>query len=331
MGATMRRLATLMALLWPAMAAADAITLEFPLDCGGISCTVQKYYDVDPGPGRLDYACGRLTNDGDTGTDIRVPDLPAMRRGVPVLAVAPGVVRATRDGMDDISVRALGREALAGRDAGNSVAIDHGDGWETQYSHMRKGSIAVRPGEQVAAGQRLGLIGLSGNSEFPHLNFVVRYQGKTLDPFVGVSAFRTCGDARQPLWSAAALAALAYRPTGPLSAGFATARPDAGQARDGAYGATELSTDVPALVFWADVYGVEAGDRQRFRIVAPDGRVVHDNETSIAASNLLWFAFSGLKRPPAGWQPGSYQGTYELNRGGETLLSMTRSVALTSP
>lgn len=324
----LRRSLLTTALLWPAMAAADAISLDFPLDCRATSCTVQKYYDVDPGPGRMDYACGRLTNDGDTGTDIRVPDFPAMRQGVPVLAAAAGTVRATRDGMEDVSVRTLGREALAGRDAGNSVAIDHGGGWETQYSHMRQGSIVVRPGEHVVAGQKLGLIGLSGNTEFPHLNFVVRYQGKTLDPFVGLAAFDACGDARQPLWSPAALAALPYRPTGPLSAGFATARPDAAQARDGAYAAMEVSAATPALVLWADVYGVEAGDRQRFRIVAPDGQVLHDNETPIAASNILWFAFSGLKRPATGWQPGSYQGTYQLSRGTETLLTMTRTVEI---
>lgn len=322
----LRRSLLTTALLWPAMAAADAISLDFPLDCRATSCTVQKYYDVDPGPGRMDYACGRLTNDGDTGTDIRVPDFPAMRQGVPVLAAAAGTVRATRDGMEDVSVRTLGREALAGRDAGNSVAIDHGGGWETQYSHMRQGSIVVRQGEHVVAGQQLGLIGLSGNTEFPHLNFVVRYQGKTLDPFVGLAPFDACGDARQPLWSTAALAALPYRPTGPLSAGFATARPDAAQARDGAYAATEVSAATPALVLWVDVYGVEAGDRQRFRIVAPDGQVLHDNETPIASSNILWFAFSGLKRPATGWQPGSYHGTYQLYRGTETLLTMTRTV-----
>ena len=315
---------------WTSPAAADGIALDFPLDCSSTRCTVQKYYDDDPGPGRMDYACGRLTNDGDTGTDIRVPDFPAMEHGVPVLAAAAGVVRATRDGMDDVSVREIGHTALAGRDAGNSVAIDHGDGWETQYSHMRKGSIAVKPGERVEAGQRLGLIGLSGNTEFPHLNFVVRYQGKTLDPFVGLSEFRACGDARAPLWSPAALAALPYRPTGPLIAGFAVERPGADPARHGAYAAKSLAADAPALVLWADVYGVQAGDRQRFHIVGPDGRTVHENETPIAASNILWFAFSGLKRPPAGWQPGVYQGTYELTRSGEVLVSMTESVEIGS-
>lgn len=314
--------------IWPALAAADAISLEFPLDCAGTRCTVQKYYDVDPGPASMDYACGRLTNDGDSGTDIRVPDFPTMERGVPVLAAAPGVVRATRDGMEDVSVRTIGQEALGGRDAGNSVAIDHGGGWETQYSHMRKGSVAVRKGDTVAAGQVLGKIGLSGNTEFPHLNFVVRFEGKTLDPFVGRAVFNGCGDARAPLWSPVALAALPYRPTGPLIAGFAAQRPDADTARHGGYAATTLPADTPALVLWADVFGVQAGDRQRFRIVGPDGRTVHDNETAIDTSNLLWFAFSGRKRPTEGWPPGTYRGSYELTRDGQALVTLTEQVQI---
>jgi Membrane proteins related to metalloendopeptidases len=324
----MRRIATVLLLVWPALAAATPITLELPLDCSGTRCTVQKYFDVDPGPGRMDYSCGRLTNDGDTATDIRVPDFPTMERGVPVLAAAPGVVRVTRDGMDDVSVRTIGREALGGRDAGNKVVIDHGDGWVTQYSHMRKGSILVKPGQQVEAGQQLGLIGLSGKTEFPHLNFLVHHDGRKLDPFIGLAPFHACGDARQPLWSPAALAALPYRPTGPLIAGFAGERPEADRARHGAYAADRLPADVPALVFWTEVYGVEAGDRQRFRITGPDGRTIHDSDAPIEASNLRWFAFSGLKRPAAGWPPGRYRGTYELTRGGEALVTTTDEVQI---
>lgn len=325
------REAAVLVLLWPALAAAETPTLEFPLDCRKTRCTIQKYYDEDPGPGRMDYACGRLTNDGDTGTDIRIPDFPTMELGVPVLAAAPGVVKATRDGMTDVSVREIGHAALAGRDAGNGVVIDHGDGWETQYSHMRNGSIAVKPGERVAAGQKLGLIGLSGNTEFPHLNFVVRYQGKTLDPFVGPVAFNSCNDPRAPLWSPAALAAMPYQPTGPLIAGFAGVRPEADAARHGAYNAPQLAFDVPLLVFWADIYGAQEGDVQRFRIVGPDGQVVHESENPIETGNILWFAFSGRKRPPEGWPLGVYHGSYELLRGKQTVVSMQETVQITGP
>jgi hypothetical protein len=157
------RLAFVLLLVFAAARSVAAVELGLPVDCTpGRDCFIQNYVDNDPGPGRRDYACGPLSYDGHVGTDFRVPDRAAMLRGVAVVAAAPGVVRATRDGMADISIRETGREAVAGREAGNSVLIDHGDGWETQYSHLRRDSVRVHPGDRVKAGAVLGLIGLSG-------------------------------------------------------------------------------------------------------------------------------------------------------------------------
>ena len=148
---------------------------------------MQNFFDHDPGPDRRDYACGRLSYDGHSGTDFRVADVPAMMRGVTVVAAAPGTVKAVRDGMADIRLAEIGREALKGREAGNGVVIDHGDGWETQYSHLRKGSTLVRPGQTVEAGTPLGRIGMSGQAEFPHVDFAVRHDGQEIDPFTGTA------------------------------------------------------------------------------------------------------------------------------------------------
>src|SRR3546814_7279083 len=65
---------------------------------------------------------------------------------------------------------------------GNWVAVRHGDGWVTTYAHMLKGSVAVRAGQRVARGDRLGLVGLSGNTDFPHLHFAVTLGNRLLDP-----------------------------------------------------------------------------------------------------------------------------------------------------
>ncbi|HEY0836688.1 MAG TPA: M23 family metallopeptidase, partial [Azospirillum sp.] len=211
-------------LLWSharAQTAGATPTFRLPIACTpGADCWVQNYVDEDPGPDRADYTCGRLSYDGHKGTDFRLADYPALERGVPVLAAAPGVVRAVRDGMEDVNIRKIGRDALKGREAGNSVAVMHGDGWETQYAHMKRGSVAVKPGDRVEAGQKLGLVGLSGNTEFPHVHFEVRHHGKTVDPFVGVAEAPRCGGPRAPLWAAEVEPALAYRPTAGLSAGF---------------------------------------------------------------------------------------------------------------
>ncbi len=147
----------------PAAAAADAVSapiLELPVAGQiGALCVVQNYVDQDPGPGGRDHTCGSLTYDGHKGTDIRVPGRPEMAAGVAVLAAAPGVVRARRDGEADRAA------SQAGPEAGNAVVLDHGGGWESQYSHLRQGSVAVATGQRVAAGSRLGLFGWSGRAE----------------------------------------------------------------------------------------------------------------------------------------------------------------------
>ncbi|MEM7226509.1 MAG: M23 family metallopeptidase [Pseudomonadota bacterium] len=309
-------------------AAAEQIRFELPVDCQiGEYCTIQNFFDHDQGPGRLDYTCGRLSYDGHKGTDFRVPNLPARARGVPVVAAAPGTVLRVRDGMEDVSVKEIGRDALGGRDAGNGVVIDHGNGWQTQYSHLRKGSMAVAPGQQVEAGEQLGLIGLSGFTEFPHVHFSVRYRGEDIDPFVGLGGFKGCEAPRQPLWSDRALEQLAYQATGILAAGFAEGRPTADDARAGRTLAT-LDPRAPALIFWVDVFGVMDGDLQHFAIEAPDGQVLYKRDSEIETSKVIWFTYSGRKRKAAHWPPGVYRGRYRLTRDGQIVDQVERQISV---
>ncbi|MFO1188639.1 MAG: M23 family metallopeptidase [Alphaproteobacteria bacterium] len=291
-------------------------------------CSIQNYFDHTPGSGRTDYACGRLSYDGHDGTDFRVPDIVAMRHGVAVVAAAGGTVVATRDAMPDISVKTLGKDAVRNREAGNGVVIDHGAGWQTQYSHLKLGSVRVRPGQSVKAGDVLGEIGMSGNAEFPHVEFVVRYNSVALDPFVGAAEFQDCKGDRAPLWSEATLAALPYRPTGPLAAGFASEQPNPTRAREGHYREAELPVMAPVLVLWAESFGVLKGDVERFEIIGPGQDRILRNERRIETDYVSWFSFGGLKRPASGWAEGQYQGTYTVTRAGKEILSMTRSVML---
>ena len=120
-----------LALVAAAAARAEAPKLELPVDCEfARDCMIQKFFDHDPGSDYRDYACGTLASDGHQGTDFRVPDLPAMRRGVAVVAAASGTVKWIPDGMQDIDVREIGSATLEGRSAGNAVVVAHGDGWE---------------------------------------------------------------------------------------------------------------------------------------------------------------------------------------------------------
>lgn len=69
-------------------------------------------------------------------------------------------------------VEASVRDLLgAKRIVGNHVVLDLGDGTYALYAHLRRGSLTVREGDRVTAGQPLARCGNSGNSTEPHLHF----------------------------------------------------------------------------------------------------------------------------------------------------------------
>ena len=85
----------------------------------------------------------------------------------PILAPADGTVRAAVDGIADNRPGQFNeRQAL-----GNHVVIDHGGGEFSFLAHLRQGSVAVKAGAAVRAGEPLGRCGNSGNSSEPHLHY----------------------------------------------------------------------------------------------------------------------------------------------------------------
>jgi murein DD-endopeptidase MepM/ murein hydrolase activator NlpD len=112
--------------------------------------------------------------------------------GAPVLAAGDGVVASVvadqpellealrRPGesfdaygerMGALQMKLIGQgEAAIG---GNAVIIDHGNGEYSLYAHLKPGSISVKVGDRVKAGQRIGALGASGNVTEPHLHFQV--------------------------------------------------------------------------------------------------------------------------------------------------------------
>ncbi len=295
---------------------AAAPVFDLPVNCAvGQVCHVQNYFDADPGAGASDYTCGALTYDGHKGVDIRVPNLAWMERGVTVIAAAAGRVRGVRDGVKDVNLKVAGAAAVAGRECGNGVVVDHGGGWESQYCHMMEGSIAVAAGAEVPRGAPLGLIGLSGKTVFPHVHFQVRFQGAAIDPFTGGTSAVLCGEPGAPLFSDAALQVLAYRPTGLLNAGFAATAPKGTEVLAGEHQSPILAAASGALVFWVEVFGAMEGDRERFRITGPDGGLLLDGEKEgpdrHKASRLT---FMGKRLTADAWRPGVYRGEFVLER-----------------
>jgi murein DD-endopeptidase MepM/ murein hydrolase activator NlpD len=65
---------------------------------------------------------------------------------------------------------------------GNFVQIEHGDGRQTHYAHLR--AFNVKPGDFVQQGQLIGWEGSTGNSTGPHLHFELVIQGRYVDPLL---------------------------------------------------------------------------------------------------------------------------------------------------
>jgi murein DD-endopeptidase MepM/ murein hydrolase activator NlpD len=91
-------------------------------------------------------------------------------RGTPVQAAAPG------------------RVAFAGFSTGGwgkLVVVVHRDGVRTFYAHLS--AIGVRRGQPVNTGQRLGLVGATGDATGPHLHFEVHVRDAAVDPALALS------------------------------------------------------------------------------------------------------------------------------------------------
>ena len=299
-------------------------SLALPIACSlGRDCWVANYFDVDAATAvARDFRCHTRSYEGHDGTDFALRDEGLMRAGVAVLAAAAGTVRNVRDGMPDaIAADAAAVHALAGRECGNGVVIDHPGGWQTQYCHLRQGSVRVKPGEAVATGAQLAEVGLSGRTEFPHLHLAVRLGTLQIDPFSGLPSQEGCGAVAAPLWRPEA--GIDYEDVALYNAGFSVGPPDIAAIRRGERASASLAPDVPSLVLWVDALGVQAGDVLMFSIRDPAGRVLHRREQSVDRTQARRYGFSGMERPAGGWLAGAYIGevVHIRRRGGQELMS----------
>jgi len=98
--------------------------------------------------------------------------------GRPILAPAAGTVVDCVDGRADNAMGEFGvdyDELLRTKNGrllgGNYIVLDHGNGEVSFIAHMKMGSLKVRKGDRIGAGQVLGLVGNSGDSFWPHLHY----------------------------------------------------------------------------------------------------------------------------------------------------------------
>ncbi len=117
-----------------------------------------------PVEGKLMHGFGRFRNP-ELKTVLDNPGIDIQsRRGTPVRCIFPGVVSLIT--------------YMSG--FGNTVIIDHNDGYYTVYAHLDE--VNVKMGEFVEGGTRIAYVGETGSLEGPKLHFEIYGSNKTLNP-----------------------------------------------------------------------------------------------------------------------------------------------------
>lgn len=103
--------------------------------------------------------------------------------GQPILAPGAGTVVTAVDSLADQQIGQRDQRNVTG----NHVIIDHGNNEFSLLAHLQRGSVAVRAGDRVQQGQRIGACGNSGNTSEPHLHYHLQ-NGPAFGQAVGIPA-----------------------------------------------------------------------------------------------------------------------------------------------
>jgi hypothetical protein len=258
--------------------------------------------------------------------DFRLLSTAHAASGVAVKAAASGVVKARRDGMPDAIVRDRGIAELSGRECGNGVVLDHGDGWETQYCHMRLGTIAVNVGEKVESGQKIGDVGYSGVAAFAHLHLSVRKSGEVVDPFTSLAPGAAClndpGSARG-LWNSSVKAALPVPGALFIETGFTDAVPSPDALEHGGARVPQAGPNSVGFVYFARLMHGKGGDQVRLSVTGPGGFSA-SSSTKLDRDKATWVSAVGRRLTASRWPAGRYEGKADILRDGRIVAETAR-------
>jgi len=173
--------------------------------------------------------------------------------------------------------------------------------------------VIVTPGESVSGGQALGLLGLSGFTTYPHLEFFVIKDDRFIDPFYPAEKVGECGQTDNSLWKN--INSLPYHDSKVVSSGFSDAIPQLNQVVLGSHQQAFLPSSIKRLAFWIQVIGAKKDDihsiiiyNQRNEIIAESSNNVLGNDQSVGILSIVHELTSG------NLAPGLYKGSFIAER-----------------
>ncbi|HSA07448.1 MAG TPA: M23 family metallopeptidase [Candidatus Gastranaerophilales bacterium] len=298
------------------------IELKFPLSCQlEENCWIVNYPDIELSDNIADYMRGKIAYNNNKGVDIAVQTLLDVKNGAPVLSAQDGTVIFTRNNIDDNFPLEIKKEQKSASFCGNSVVIEHNNGWKTVYCHLKKGSVKVKPGDFVNGGDKIAEVGFSGKTEFPHLYFAVLYDGKYFDPFSGYKLSED-GEKKnyKPFWSPFVQKKLIYRNVIVTNIGISSEEPTPENVKNGKYENIEIFNDAPIIYLWISGFHFNKGDLIKISLKNPDQQKIVDDFSQVKSDNMeQLFSFKKLKTGDS-WKSGVYSGKYEIARPGSKVV-----------
>ncbi len=321
-------LVLLLVVALPAMAQSPIMAIKrtpvfgLPIDCVvGEDCWVMSYVDYGVNDQKkTDSNCGARTYDGHKGTDFALLDGAAMGRGVNVLAAADGTVARLRNSEKDGWHTKDELEAIkeSRKECGNGIFIDHGDGVETVYCHLKFNSITVKKDQRVKKGDKIAQVGQSGMTEFPHLHFGIIKGGQILDPFTGKDNEDECGmetkaRGERSLWDKNVN--IKYQPLILQAAGFLNKAPDFEEIEREAPTPNTISLKQGALTFWVTILGAREGDKIQMEILDPNGKEFAARDITQERNRARQYYFVGKRVSIENTLEGAYTASVKISRG----------------
>lgn len=258
----------------------DARPFRFYPQAGNVNRDLYhvNYVDLDPTAGVLDFDCTALTYNGHRGHDSILRGFDEQEVGVPVFAVADGVVIAMQDGEPDRNTFWDGQPA-------NFVWIDHGQFLTTRYLHLKNGSVVHAVGDTVEAGEQIGLTASSGVSDWPHLHFESRKFSTTQEPMTG-----PCDVLEDSWWTEQwevergfLVRDFGFR-RGNMSVGWAGPPFETPRSN-------HVTFDDQVVSYWMQGLNLPAGSTARFRFFTPAGGLSFDSGAQAiggGAARIFW-------------------------------------------